>query len=175
MIRRVHNAFWLALLLSALTALSVFAKGSYAFIVISGASLKNEVRVTDPALTKEFFAFANFYEDRTETPAEAGRGYEITRYYMDQNREVAFDRLHYYPDAGLVFYDGITGGGSSEYDGKWYSAKPKIKTVFENILRAQTTDRPGTLVSFKNTLLFALAALVAVGGYFVWRRGLIVP
>jgi hypothetical protein len=174
MIRRIGYAFWLALLLSVLTSLSAFAKGSYAFIVISGAGLKNTVKVTDPALTKDFFAFATFYEAKTDPPTEAGRGYEITRYYIDQNREVAFDRLHYYPDEGLVFYDGIAGGGSSEYDGKWYTAKPEIKPVFENVLRAQSNGEPGTFVSFGNALLFALAGFAAVGGYLIWRRRLIV-
>jgi hypothetical protein len=45
--------------------------------------------------------------------------------------------LHYYPDSGYVFYDGIV-NGSSEYDGKWYTANPNIKSVFEAALVAQT-------------------------------------
>ncbi|MCI0607869.1 MAG: hypothetical protein L0Z71_02260 [Anaerolineae bacterium] len=48
-------------------------------------------------------------------------------------REVAFDRLHYYPDTGFVYYDGIV-NGSSEYDGKWYTARSDMKATFETAL-----------------------------------------
>jgi len=133
MFSRIRNALGLATLLTVITSVAVFAKGGFSFISITGPNLKDAVRVTDPALTTDFFAFADFFQHKTETPANPGAGYEITRYYVDGGRETAFDRLHYYPDTGFVYYDGIV-NGSSEYDSKWYTAKPEIKTVFESAL-----------------------------------------
>jgi len=136
MFSRVRTAFGLALLLSLLTSMTVFAKGGFSFITIIGADLKDVVRVTDKSLTISFFAFANFYEDRADAPSDPGVGYEITRYYIDGKSEIVFDQLHYYPETGFVFYDGIV-NGDSEYDGEWYTADPEIKTVFESALTAQ--------------------------------------
>lgn len=136
MYSRIRIAFGLALLLALITSVTVFAKGGFSFINITGPYLKDAVRVTDPALTTDFFAFADFNKDRVEAPDDPGVGYEITRYIVDHyvtgqrevayvawQREVAFDRLHYYPDTGFVYYDG-----------KWYTAKPEIKTIFESAL-----------------------------------------
>lgn len=122
-----------ALLAAWFAAIPVFAKGGYTFITITGSDPKETVRTSETSLTKDFFAFADFYRDQVETPVDAGIGYEITRYYMDGEREIAFDRLHYYPATGFVYYDGII-NGSSEYDRKWYAAKPEIRSVFENAL-----------------------------------------
>jgi len=128
-------------MLTLVTTVTAFAKGGFAFIVISGPNLQEAVRVTDSALTADFFTFANFYEDRTDAPASPGEGYEITRYYVDGKREIIFDRLHYYPEDGFVFYDGIE-NGESEYDGDWYSADPEIRTVFASALSIQTGSVP---------------------------------
>lgn len=134
MFSRIRTALGLALLLSLLTSMTVFAKGGFAFITISGVDLKDVVRVTDKALTTSFFAFAEFHMDRLDdAPVNPGKGYEITRYYIDGKREIAFDQLHYYPKTGFVFYDGIV-GGESEYDGKWYKANPEILKPFEAAL-----------------------------------------
>jgi hypothetical protein len=137
MFSRIRAAFGIVLLLSLVTTVTAFAKGGFAFIAITGPSLQEAVRVTDSALTADFFTFANFYEDWTEAPAGPGQGYEITRYYVDGKREIIFDRLHYYPESGFVFYDGIE-NGESEYDGEWYTANPEIKTVFESALAIQS-------------------------------------
>lgn len=123
----------MALLAAWFAAIPVLAKGGYAFITITGPDLKDTVRTSEVALTEDFFAFADFYRNRVEAPVDAGTGYEITRYYLDGEREIAFDRLHYYPATGFMYYDGII-NGSSEYDRKWYAAKPEIKSAFENAL-----------------------------------------
>jgi len=130
-------ALGLALLFGLISSVTVFAKGGFDFITITGPNLKEAVRVKDTALTEDFFAFANFYEDKTKEPADPGQGYEILRYYVDGKREIVFDRLHYYPETGFVFYDGIE-NGESEYDGEWYTADPEIKTVFEAALSIGT-------------------------------------
>lgn len=135
---RIRVAFGFGLLLSLTTIVTAFAKGGFTFITITGPNLKQTIRATDPALTNDFFAFADFYRAKTDAPSDPGVGYEITRYYVDGTRETPFDSLHYYPDTGYVYYDGIAGGGWSEYDGKWYTAKPEIKIVFENVLPGQT-------------------------------------
>lgn len=137
MITRFRMAFGLGLLLSLITSLTVLAKGGFDFITITGPDSKEPVQVTDTALTEDFFTFANFHEDRTKAPADPGEGYEITRFYAEGIGDRAFDRLHYYPESGFVYYDGIV-NGSSEYDGGWYTANPEIKPIFESALAAQS-------------------------------------
>lgn len=137
MFTHTRVALGLALLLGLISSVPVFAKGGFDFITIAGPNLKEAVRITDTALTEDFFTFANFYEDKTQEPAEPGQGYEILRYYVDGNREIIFDRLHYYPETGFVFYDGIE-NGESEYDGEWYTANAEIKPVFESALSIET-------------------------------------
>jgi hypothetical protein len=133
MFTRVRIAIWIAFVAALITSVNAFAKGSFDFITITGPDLNEAVRVTDANLTEDFFAFANFYEDKTQAPAEPGMGYEITRHYEQGVGNIIFDRLHYYPETGFVFYDGIE-NGDSEYDGEWYTANPEIKTVFESAL-----------------------------------------
>lgn len=129
-------AFAFALLITLISSITAFAKGGFDFIAITGLGLKEEVRIADAALTEDFFTFANFYENKTKEPANPGAGYDIIRYYVDGSREIPFDRLHYYPETGFVFYDGIE-NGESEYDGGWYTANPEIKAVFETAIAAQ--------------------------------------
>ena len=136
MFSRFRIAVGLALLLTLLTSITALAKGGFSFISITGPELKEPIRISDRVFTEGFFAFADFYRDGTEAPADPGMGYEITRYYVVGSRESAFDKLHYYPETGFVYYDGIV-NGSSEYDKKWYTAKPDLKTIFENALYTQ--------------------------------------
>jgi len=143
MFTRFRIALAIALLTTMLISVSVTAKGGFAFITITGVDLKEAIRTADGELTLGFFAFADFYRNKTEAPADPGAGYEITRYYVDNDHEVAFDRLHYYPETGFVFYDGIV-NGSSEYDGKWYIAKTEIKAAFESALTGTTVAAPSS-------------------------------
>jgi len=141
MFARTRVAVGFALLLTLITSITVLAKGGFSFISITGSNLKDEVRATDPALTTDFFAFADFYRDKTEAPTDPGAGYEITRYYIDGSHEIPFDRLHYYPDTGFVFYDVIV-NGSSDYDGGGYMANSEIKATFENVLTGHPQPIP---------------------------------
>jgi hypothetical protein len=133
MFTRIVLCMTLAVLLIAPTSAS--AKGGFDFLTITGPDLKEALQVSDTSLTQGFFNFANFYEDQTKAPADPGKGYEITRHYVQGQSDVIFDRLHYYPETGFVFYDGIE-NGDSEYDGKWYTANPDIRFVFEAALAA---------------------------------------
>ncbi|MCI0607870.1 MAG: hypothetical protein L0Z71_02265 [Anaerolineae bacterium] len=58
----------LALSLALMTSITVFAKGGISFITITGANLKDEVRLNDPSLTADFFAFADFNKGGVEAP-----------------------------------------------------------------------------------------------------------
>ena len=141
MFSRILATIGFALLAALLTSLTVFAKGGFDFITIAAPELKEPVRIDDTSLTEGFFTFANFYEDKTEAPADPGTGYEITRHYEQGISNVIFDRLHYYPETGFVFYEGIE-NGDSEYDGEWYLANPEIKPTFESALARATRVGP---------------------------------
>jgi hypothetical protein len=179
MFNRVQMALATAFVAVFLTSMTASAKGGFDFITITGPDLKEAVQVNDPALTRDFFTFANFYEDKAKAPADPSKGYEITRHYVQGASNVVFDRLHYYPESGFVFYDGIE-NGESEYDGEWYLANPEIRSIFETALTAQLgsvaqTERkqPGTssqppaararpvISSFPS--LFVVIAILAVG------------
>lgn len=191
MISRIRTALGLTLLLTLFTSITVFAKGSFAFITIHGPEMKEPIRSTDPALTADFFAFADYYQDRIGAPEDPGMGYEITRYYVDGGRETAFDCLHYYPEKGFVYYDGIV-NGSSEYDGEWYKAKSEVKPTFLNALSAvpaaepdaqssvlqpqsvepKTPAQPQALMSRTQPMILiaVVASLVVLTAVLFWRR-----
>jgi hypothetical protein len=135
MVARVRIAIVTVLAATLITSITALAKGGFDIITITGPKLKEAVRLTDTDLTADFFTFANFFEDKTKAPVDPGQGYEITRHYVQGQSDIIFDRLHYYPETGYVFYDGIE-KGDSEYDGEWYIADPEIKTVFESALAA---------------------------------------
>lgn len=184
MFSRFRSSLGLALLLSLVTSITVLAKGGFSFITVTGADLKEPARLSDPALTESFFTFANFFEDGTEAPDNPGKGYEITRFYLDGKRVIAFDLLHYYPDSGFVFYDGIV-NGESEHDGGWYTANPEIVRVFKealvgrvqpvkNSLHSKSTSTDGGVGEFPDqnqfmsgiVILTSLAVVVAFGYWF---------
>ena len=133
MFSRIRWALGLTLLLTLLMSTTVLAKGGFSYITVTGADLKGEIRLSDLDLTEDFFAFADFYRSRADAPVDPGTSYEIIRYYVDGKSETIFDRLHYYPETGYVFYDGIE-NGSSEYDDKWYLATSEVKSAFESAL-----------------------------------------
>jgi hypothetical protein len=194
MFSRIRVALGIALLVSLIASITALAKGGFSFISIAGPGLKEPVRLTDPALTTDFFAFADFYQDKAKAPTDPGEGYEITRHYVDGGREIIFDRLHYYPGTGLVFYDGHE-NGASEYDGDWYTAQPGIRTTFEAALSikagsaasvekkqpVQSTSQPDSSMARAQpaapdhvaspTLIIATAGALAVLFVFAfWRR-----
>lgn len=196
MFTRIRIAIGMALAGSLIASTIAFAKGGFDFIAISGPDLKEPVRITDASLTEDFFTFANFYEDKTKAPSDPGQGYEITRHYEQGGSDVIFDRLHYYPETGFVFYDGIE-NGDSEYDDEWYVANPGIKSVFESALAAQTgplalpekkepvssafepqpvksvTHTKPTVLSFLSPLTMVMVLIAGLGILFafaVWRQ-----
>lgn len=115
----------------------VFAKGNFDYIAVKGPGITGEINITNPALTADFFAFADFTQGEIPPPADPGQGYEIVRVYVevvdDKPTDRPFDQLHYYPYTGYVFYDGLV-EGASEYDGKWYAANPSANEPFRAAL-----------------------------------------
>ena len=111
------------------------AKGPFTYITIKGLGLNGELTVTNPVLM-DFFSFADFSQGSIDAPSSPGDGYEIVRVFVDTatHKEQYFDHLHYYPDTGNVFYNGLI-NGSSEYDGKWFKARPEAQAPFRNALR----------------------------------------
>ncbi len=115
----------------------VFAKGEFDYITIKGPGITGEINVTNPALTQDFFAFADFSQGEVPAPVDAGQGYQVVRVYVEftdsKPKDLPFDQLHYYPYTGYVYYDGLV-DGSSEYDGKWYAANPSAEKPFRSVL-----------------------------------------
>jgi hypothetical protein len=137
----------------------VLAKGEFDYITVKGPGVTGEINVTNPALTGDFFAFADFSMGPIDPPADPGEGYQIVRVYVVDTKPEPFDQLHYYPYTGYVYYDGLV-NGSSEYDGKWYTANPSANEPFRAILaeRARLTWIP-------------FAALVLIlGGFLIAYR-----
>lgn len=141
-------------------AVSALAKGGFDYIIVEGPGITGELTITNPTLTQDFFAFADFSRGSAAAPAGPGQGYQVIRVYVVDNKDQPFDKLHYYPYTGYVYYDGIV-DGSSEYDGKWYTANPDAEAPFRDALaqRARLTWIP-----------FAAAALLLAGFFIAYRR-----
>lgn len=134
--QRLVNMKKIASLLLALFLLPsafAFAKGEFDYIIIKGPGITGEINVTNPALTADFFAFADFSKGAINEPIDPGEGYQVVRVYVVDNKAQAFDQLHYYPYTGYVYYDGLA-EGSSEYDGKWFAADVDANEPFRSAL-----------------------------------------
>ena len=114
-------------------AFRVFAKGEFDYLLVKGPGITDELDITDPSLTGNFFAFADFSKGSITAPVDPGQGYQIFRIYVVDGKDQPFDQLHYYPYTGYVYYDGLI-NGSSEYDGKWFQADPAADAPFRNAL-----------------------------------------
>ena len=144
--------------------LSAFAKGDFDYIAVRGPGLTGEVNITDPALTQDFFVFADFSQGPIDPPPDPGEGYEVVRVHVvtenSKPTPTPFDLLYYYPYAGYVFYQGLV-NGSSEYDGKWYIANPAANDPF----RAALTQR-----ALLTWIPFAVLACILIWFFVAYRR-----
>jgi hypothetical protein len=142
-----------------------FAKGNFDYIIIKGPGITGEINITNPALTDDFFAFADFTQGEVPPPFDPGQGYQIIRVYVQtidgKPQDVPFDQLHYYPYTGYVFYDGLV-NGDLEYDGKWYAANPAADAPFRAVLaeRARLNWLP----------LAAVLVIMAAVAYAYFKR-----
>lgn len=140
MLRLIMRKRYLVLLVALALAIPVVAraKGEFDYIAIKGPGIVGEIDVTSPALTQDFFVFADFAQGAISPPSDPGQGYQVTRVYVEftdsKPKDLPFDELHYYPYTGYVFYDGLV-DGESEYDGKWYSANPSAEGPVRSALK----------------------------------------
>jgi len=113
---------------------TALAKGVFSYITIKGPDIGGDLSVTDP-LMLDYFAFADFGKGKVAEPSNTGVGYEIVRSFVDgeTNKVQNWDLLHYYPDTGYVYYNGLI-NGSSEYDKQWYIARPEMESKFRAVL-----------------------------------------
>lgn len=154
------SLFFILLIALPLPSTFVHVKGNFDYITIKGPGITGELNVTDPALTADFFAFADFSKGEVSPPADPGEGYQILRVYVvtenDKPAPTPFDQLHYYPYTGFVYYDGLV-SGSSEYDGRWYAANPSAEEAFRNALaeRARLAWIPFVVVAILMVVFLA--------------------
>ncbi len=109
-------------------------KGDFIYITVIGQGLAGELTLTSEAFVKDFFAFANFDENKIDPPADYDPdfAFEISRFYIVENKAKAFDKLYYYPDQGYVYYAAAEEG--SPYTDQWYTANPEIEAPFRAAL-----------------------------------------
>lgn len=155
--KKLAFLFVIVLLLPVSLAL---AKGDFDYLTVKGPGITGEVNITNPVLASDFFAFADFTQGPIAPPADPGQGYQIVRVYVEtvdgKPTDYPFDQLHYYPYTGYVYYDGIV-NGSSEYDGKWYTANPSAEEPFRAVLAERAR---------LNWIPFAVL-IVILGGFFI--------
>lgn len=133
----MKKLIWIiAALLLTLPSLAARANGEFTYVTVRGPGVVGELTVSNPILTQEFFAFADFSQESVTAPADAGDGFIVTRTYVIEGKEQPFDQLQYYPYTGFVYYIGVA-DGTSEYAGKWYAANPSAKEPFLHALKEQ--------------------------------------
>jgi len=115
---------------------AALAKGGFTYVEVKGPGLTGSIAITDPALTADFFAFADFTAGPVPAPTEPGEGYQVTRVYVIEDKDHPFDQLEYYPYSGYVHYIGLA-EGASEYDGSWFVADPAAAAPFRAALKAK--------------------------------------
>jgi hypothetical protein len=75
------------------------AKGDFDYVTIKGPGITGEINVTNPALTRDFLAFADFSKGEIPAPADPGQGYQVVRVYVEftdsKPKDLPFDQLHY--------------------------------------------------------------------------------
>ena len=116
-----------------LPSASVLAEGQFDYIVIRGFGIVEDINISNPALTQNYYAFADFSKGEVNPPADPGIGYQVVRMYAKDSKGIPYDQLHYDPDSGYVYYDGIV-NGYSELGTKWYLANPTVEEPFRAAL-----------------------------------------
>ena len=119
-----------------LIVIPVFAKGPVDRIIVTGPTLDEELILTDTAVIHplSMAMLEDFLAGALDEPEDAGDVYyELERQYeRSADNFVTFDRVRYYP-TGYVFYVGIENGWS-EYDDKWFYAKPEAEIAMVTAL-----------------------------------------
>jgi hypothetical protein len=126
------------------TTSEAHAKGPPDKVVITGPGIPDRLVVTDRALLQHL-GLGDLMDVTRAAPAASTRArshnhaYKVIDYLRDAGNLVAYDQLHYYPPTragapGVVFYDGLLGANSSEFDRKWYVSSPVGDRAFQRLL-----------------------------------------
>ena len=152
----------LVFVIGSITAFSTYAspEGDFAYITVAGQGLAGELTLTSDIFVKEYFAFANFDENRIDPPADYDKnfGFEISRYRIVDGKAKAFDKLYYYPDQGYVYY--AAAEVELPYLDQWYTVNPEMEAPFRAALAERAT------ISWVPTVLFLVLVAVFVYLYF---------
>jgi hypothetical protein len=183
--RKNSSSLAVGLLLSLLLFTAALAKGPPSKVTITGPGVVKEVEIDDPE-TLEAFSFFQFEDvnQKIEAPEKPGEGYTVTRFILDRDKLIPWDRAIYYPSqngaAGVVFFEGLIGPNSTEFDGFWYQASSQGDAAMQQIITGKPVSaeqQPGginlpALVSPRNLAIILLAVLVLVGAGIGVRRSL---
>lgn len=176
-------------MLAAVCALALLrlaaAKGPADYATLRGPGIEGAAEIVDPAdlAALGFGAVEEFeYNGRAglAPPADPGPGFVLTRYLLQRDgRRIAWDALHFYPQPGgrdIIFFDGLIGDSSTEFDGRWYPATEGGAAAMRRILArlgalppaAQALPAAGEHRSYHAPLL--LAAILTLAGLQLHRR-----
>jgi hypothetical protein len=167
--RKLPLLYIMALSLVLLLAVtpSAAAKGAFAKVIVYGAGLA--VESSDPSLMR-FDAFNGFSNAYPGTPSVTDEGYLIVRYAQDQRtgEYLAVDSLRLWPTSlssgsiPFVYYEGLVNGWS-EYDHKWYEAKPEAARAVQQILESEADPSSRPSIASPVALVLSGLAGIAIG------------
>jgi len=119
------KGFKLLLIVAAIAGaltLPASAKGGFEIVTISGPDWYGEIEITDADLlpSLDMNHFMNL-DHPIAAPAQVGRGYLLTRGYVEGSERHMFDRIVYFPGSlGYAYYLEIV-NGAGPMDGNWYT------------------------------------------------------
>jgi hypothetical protein len=115
----------------------VAAKAEISMVTAAGPDWYGEIEITDPeTLIKLDLGVFLDLENPVLLSSGLGKGYLITRGYLDGDAFIPFDRLMFFPGTpGYAYYLEIV-NGSGPMDGNWYQATEAGQTALLGALEA---------------------------------------
>jgi len=141
-------AVWMALLaLTLIPAATAFAK-EVGKLTITGPGIKTPIEITDRAkLLDQNESMYNYEAGSPNRPAwitDKSPYFEIARDFMDGDKVLATDRLHYYPAAdgkiGAIQYVGMDDPGFSDQNNQWFPMNPSGDEWLKGVLAKNGVD-----------------------------------
>jgi hypothetical protein len=167
--RHIHTrAVSLALLVTLLAVVPTSAKGSFGKLIVYGEGEAVEITHQDLLAFDSFNEFSAPYRG---IPSVTTPGLLIIRGAVDSRtgQFVAFDSLRLFPETSssdaFVYYEGLVNGWS-EYDHRWYAARPEAGEALLAALGSSAADARGTSPS---TVLIATTVIAGAVGFLSGR------
>jgi len=139
------------------------AKGAFDKLAIYGDG--SAIETSDSQLLA-FDALNDFSAAYPGTPSVFNPGYLIMRYALDQRtgEYTAIDSFRFFPPDDIqpkafVYYEGLVNGWS-EYDAKWYEARPSAAQSLRAVIDGAASNSAGTTDGPPGTLVAGVAGLV---------------